>query len=112
MPKRFYATTHPLVPTIVDAGSEGSSSVLRIVHIDACLLVCGLPGNFRCEDAMNQNFPKGSPSQQHHLQWIAEELAKPAQFRIVVGHWPLYSFFGNGTYLLLFIAHISGISHM
>lgn len=97
MPDRFYATTHSLPAGDRDSSASAATNpVLRIIHLDACLLVCGQAGNFRCEDAMQQNFPPGSTTMQEHLRWIREELAKPARFRIVVGHWPVYSFLGNG----------------
>jgi len=94
MPARYYSTEHALAHTAV--GSGASDQLLRFVHIDACLLVCGRPGNYRCEEVMQRNFHDGGGEIEAHMHWIRVELAKPARWRVVVGHWPLYSFYGNG----------------
>ena len=36
----------------------------------------------------------GSKSKQ--LKWLEKELAKPASWKVVVAHWPMFSFLGNG----------------
>lgn len=95
MPDRYYTTEHWLAQ-----GGSSDDSLLRVVHLDACLLVCGRQGNYRCEPSMRQNFDeddKVDTQVRAHLTWIDQELTKPACWRVVVGHWPLYSFFGNGA---------------
>lgn len=89
MPARYYARS-------VDV--PNCSLPLRIVVLDACALVCEGPAgsgvNFRCDQEILDSLVPGSRSAQ--LEWLDAELAKPAQWKVVVAHWPLFSFLGNG----------------
>eukprot|EP00043_Microstomoeca_roanoka_P006320 m.61923 g.61923 ORF g.61923 m.61923 type:complete len:377 (-) comp13367_c0_seq1:106-1236(-) len=68
--------------------------LVRILYLDTCLLVCGDMSNFRCEDEMSNNL---SPeAREAEYAWLEEELAKPAWWKFVVGHWSIVSMMGNG----------------
>jgi len=69
------------------------------VVLDACALVCGDGKDFRCEESMAQNMEPGIV--QRHLDWIDTALAPAARWKIVVAHWPIFSFMGNGPSAVL-----------
>ncbi|EDQ86606.1 uncharacterized protein MONBRDRAFT_27973 [Monosiga brevicollis MX1] len=61
---------------------------------DTCLLVCGQMRNFRCEDSMRASV--NASLRQDELAWLRKELTVPAQWKLVFGHWGIFSHFGNG----------------
>jgi hypothetical protein len=88
MPARYYAQTIAVPNTTLP---------LRLVVLDACGLVCGggdAGVNFRCDREILDSIVPGSRARQ--LSWLDAELAKPAAWKIVVAHWPIFSFLGNG----------------
>ena len=80
------------------AVSKSGLQALFVV-LDACALVCGDGKDFRCEDKMAQNMEPGIA--QTHLDWIDAALAPAAKWKIVMAHWPIYSFMGNGPSAVL-----------
>lgn len=44
---------------------------------------------------MQKNLDGANPRNEHY-KWIKDQLAVPARWKIVVAHWPIYSFLGNG----------------
>eukprot|EP01147_Barroeca_monosierra_P007476 gene7476-552_t len=96
MPSRNYVYEHHF--------SEGKA--IRIIYVDTCLLVCGKPHthgtvpNFRCDGPMKQNFDDDSFSEA--IKWLNKELAQPAWWKFVVGHWSIFSVLGNGPTPQLF----------
>eukprot|EP00053_Salpingoeca_punica_P022096 m.213817 g.213817 ORF g.213817 m.213817 type:complete len:349 (-) comp29816_c0_seq1:404-1450(-) len=90
MPARYYTEEFSL--THERAKSDGSN-VMRIIVLDTCDLVCGAAAiNPRCETTMK--VVVGGNKVQY--KWLEQQLAKPAVWKIVVGHWPVFSFLGNG----------------
>lgn len=90
MPRRYYSVDRPVAP----------KTILRLVVIDACDLVCGRePRDFRCTERMNQQ--SSAKTRQSQYEWIEQTLSagKPAgverMWTIVMGHWGVYSFAGN-----------------
>lgn len=90
MPERYYVVERPVAP----------KTILRIVVVDACDLVCGTePRNVRCNELMNQQTSADARIEQY--EWIEGELSKPKpagvdkMWTIVVGHWAVYSYAGN-----------------
>lgn len=89
-PRRYYTIDRPVAP----------KTIVRIVVIDACDLVCGHePRNVRCNAVMNQQTSEATRLTQY--EWIDSVLSagKPAgvdhMWTIVVGHWGVYSYAGN-----------------
>lgn len=89
-PRRYYTLDRPVAP----------KTILRLVVLDACDLVCGHePRNVRCNAAMNAQTSAASRLEQY--RWADEVLSagRPAgvdrMWTIVVGHWGVYSFAGN-----------------
>lgn len=89
-PRRYYTIDRPVAP----------KTILRIVVVDACDLVCGQePRNVRCNGKMNEQTAEETRVEQY--RWIDEVLSagKPAgiehMWTIVVGHWAVYSYAGN-----------------
>jgi hypothetical protein len=67
----------------------------RVIVLDACLLICAEDvGIGRCEQRMAANMDKAEREKQY--AWLAEVLALPALWKIVMSHWPIFSFLGNG----------------
>ncbi|OQR89913.1 tartrate-resistant acid phosphatase type 5 [Thraustotheca clavata] len=86
-----------------------NSTIVRFLVLDACDLVCGQPPHerdFRCTPTMNEQTSPLSRKQQY--DWIERTLALPApkslanpsqlsrMWTVVVGHWAVYSYAGNG----------------
>ncbi|KDO28014.1 hypothetical protein SPRG_20177 [Saprolegnia parasitica CBS 223.65] len=79
------------------------STLLRVVVLDACDLVCGQTPNdrdFRCTATMNdQTSPETRTAQ---YEWLERTLSQSAPkqitrlWTIVVGHWAVHSYAGNG----------------
>eukprot|EP00045_Choanoeca_perplexa_P005471 m.46343 g.46343 ORF g.46343 m.46343 type:complete len:346 (+) comp13140_c0_seq1:163-1200(+) len=84
MPARYYVKEF-----VLDTGEK-----VRIFYLDTCLLVCGSMKNFRCEESMRPNL--SLKQKQRQLRWLKHALAVPSQWKIVVGHWGVYSTMGNG----------------
>lgn len=89
-PRRYYAVDRPVAP----------KTILRLVVLDACDLVCGLePRNFRCNAAMNAQTSAATRVAQY--AWLEQTLSagKPTgvdrMWTVVVGHWGVFSFAGN-----------------
>uniref|UniRef100_K3X283 Calcineurin-like phosphoesterase domain-containing protein n=1 Tax=Globisporangium ultimum (strain ATCC 200006 / CBS 805.95 / DAOM BR144) TaxID=431595 RepID=K3X283_GLOUD len=89
-PQRYYSIDRPVAP----------KTILRIVVVDACDLVCGHePRNFRCHEPMNVQTSEVTRLEQY--RWIDDVLSagKPEgvdhMWTIVVGHWGIYSYAGN-----------------
>ncbi|POM61744.1 Tartrate-resistant acid phosphatase type 5 [Phytophthora palmivora] len=90
MPRRYYSIERPVAP----------KTILRLVVIDACDLVCGRePRDFRCTERMIEQSSK--ETRQSQYEWIEQTLSadKPAgveqMWTIIMGHWGVYSFAGN-----------------
>ncbi|CAH0516464.1 unnamed protein product [Peronospora belbahrii] len=90
LPRRYYSIDRPVAP----------KTILRLVVIDACDLVCGRePRDFRCTEHMIEQ--SSAKTRQLQYDWIEETLSadKPAgveqMWTIVMGHWGVYSFAGN-----------------
>lgn len=90
LPRRYYSIDRPVAP----------KTILRLVVIDACDLVCGRePRDSRCTNKMNEHSSLETRKVQY--EWIEETLSagKPADvermWTIVMGHWGVYSFAGN-----------------
>ncbi|KAE9046431.1 hypothetical protein PR002_g1659 [Phytophthora rubi] len=90
MPRRYYSIDRPVAP----------KTILRLVVIDACDLVCGRePRDFRCTERMNEQ--SSAKTRQSQYEWIEQTLSagKPSgverMWTIVMGHWGVYSFAGN-----------------
>ena len=45
---------------------------------------------------MQRNYPGGAAEAGAQMAWLRAELAKPARWKLVVGHFPLFSMMGNG----------------
>lgn len=91
LPRRYYSVDHPVAP----------KTIVRLIVIDACDLVCGRePRDFRCTQSMNDQ--TSVASRQSQYDWIEQTLSasKPLgverMWTIVMGHWAVYSFAGNG----------------
>lgn len=74
---------------------------ILLVVLDACALICGEGKDFRCEAAMDQNFRDQPTLIQDQLSWLDHILNQPARWKIVVAHWPIFSFMGNGPSAVL-----------
>ncbi|CEG43973.1 acid phosphatase [Plasmopara halstedii] len=92
MPRRYYVVDRPVAP----------KTILRLVVIDACDLVCGRePRDTRCTEKMNEH--SSAKTRKSQYEWIEETLSagKPVgierMWTIVMGHWGVYSFAGNGN---------------
>uniref|UniRef100_A0AAV1VGZ1 Calcineurin-like phosphoesterase domain-containing protein n=1 Tax=Peronospora matthiolae TaxID=2874970 RepID=A0AAV1VGZ1_9STRA len=90
MPRRYYSVDRPVAP----------KTILRLVVIDACDLVCGRePRDIRCKERMIEQ--SSAATRQSQYEWIEATLSagKPAgvdqMWTIVMGHWGVYSFAGN-----------------
>ncbi|RLN80711.1 hypothetical protein BBJ28_00003533 [Nothophytophthora sp. Chile5] len=90
MPRRYYTIDRPVAP----------KTILRLVVIDACDLVCGHePRDERCNGRMNEQSSVATRKEQY--EWIEQILSagKPAgvdqMWTIVMGHWGVYSYAGN-----------------
>ncbi|KAF1772813.1 Metallo-dependent phosphatase-like [Phytophthora cactorum] len=86
MPHRYYSIDRPVAP----------KTILRLVIIDACDLVCGRePRDFRCTDKMNEQ----SSTVAVRVDRANTKAGKPSgveqMWTIVMGHWGVYSFAGN-----------------
>ncbi|DAZ98099.1 TPA: hypothetical protein N0F65_005261 [Lagenidium giganteum] len=89
-PRRYYSIDRPVAP----------KTLLRLVVLDVCDLVCGQePRNTRCTDTMNKQTSPSTRTEQY--QWVEKVLSQPKpagvdrMWKIVVGHWGVYSFAGN-----------------
>ncbi|KAI9921179.1 hypothetical protein PsorP6_000414 [Peronosclerospora sorghi] len=92
IPRRYYSIDRPVAP----------KTILRLVVIDACDLVCGRePQDIRCTERMIKQASKETRKSQY--EWIEQTLSadKPTgveqMWTIVLGHWGVYSFAGNGN---------------
>lgn len=95
MPRTYYKR-------LVEMPSGGS---LLLLVLDACTLVCGAGGgddgdggaNHRCGGVKNG----GAAARREQLAWLEASLAAAARdeavaFKVVMAHWPVFSFAGNG----------------
>ncbi|EKX50127.1 hypothetical protein GUITHDRAFT_53213, partial [Guillardia theta CCMP2712] len=89
-------------------GSTQNTSLLLIM-LDMCTWVCGKEGepNFRCLASEKDGMPAvrhmGSARRQEMISWLGKTLKDQCGRRdggrswcIVAGHWPVFSFSGNG----------------
>ncbi|EGD75722.1 hypothetical protein PTSG_07838 [Salpingoeca rosetta] len=83
MPARYYAEQFVV-----------GGATVRILYLDTCLLVCGSMSNFRCEDSMLPNLSVEEKEEEY--AWLDRELAVAADWKLVVGHWSIFSLHGNG----------------
>ncbi|KAF4323343.1 hypothetical protein JM18_000480 [Phytophthora kernoviae] len=99
MPRRYYSIDRPVAP----------KTILRLVVIDACDLVCGRePRDARCNGKMLEQSSVKSRKEQY--EWIEQTLSagKPAgverMWTIVMGHWGVFSYAGNAdTHELIYM---------
>ncbi|TYZ61332.1 hypothetical protein PybrP1_010372 [[Pythium] brassicae (nom. inval.)] len=89
-PRRYYTLDRPVAPR----------TILRLVVLDACDLVCGHePRNVRCNAAMNAQTSAASRLEQYRWADAVLGAGRPAgverMWTVVVGHWGVYSFAGN-----------------
>ncbi|CAI5733173.1 unnamed protein product [Hyaloperonospora brassicae] len=90
MPRRYYSVDRRVAP----------KTILRLVVIDACDLVCGRrPRDIRCTERMiEQTFVA---TRQLQYEWLEQTLSAGKQvgvdqmWTIVMGHWGVYTFAGN-----------------
>ena len=75
-------------------------TTIRIVVLDTCQYVCGGGANgknVRCEKPILRNV---DPKQRNdHIEWLETVLKHHADWKIVVGHWSVFSMFGNGLFM-------------
>eukprot|EP00039_Didymoeca_costata_P001980 m.56696 g.56696 ORF g.56696 m.56696 type:complete len:361 (-) comp11056_c0_seq1:920-2002(-) len=88
MPARYYSKDYKIGKGLDE------ETVIRVLVLDACALTCALTTNYRCEGMNMSGISKDYVTKQ--LQWVEEMLSKPAKWKIVVGHFPIFSFLGNG----------------
>lgn len=80
---------------------------VRLVSLETCSLVCaaggggGGEGNFRCQGENMRKYaslPEFAALRERQLRWLENEVApkRAGDWLIVMGHFPLYSFRGNG----------------
>lgn len=89
-PSRYYTKDIPV----------SNTTMIRMVVLDVCDLVCGkMPRDVRCIDRMLSQTSEKTRSTQYN--WIDLTLGKPkpkgieTMWKIVVGHWGVYSYAGN-----------------
>ena len=90
MPRRYYSVDRPVAP----------KTILRLVVIDACDLVCGRePRDIRCTERMIEQ--TSVATRQLQYEWLEQTLGtgKPIGvdqiWTIGMGHWGVCSFAGN-----------------
>eukprot|EP00041_Stephanoeca_diplocostata_P029370 m.864988 g.864988 ORF g.864988 m.864988 type:complete len:421 (+) comp23548_c0_seq1:422-1684(+) len=111
-PAEYYTIDLPVEPSSRDGYPKvdrpaSVSNTARIIVLDTCSLVCCADGSkahqnakmdFRCDpvivDNLKQNYDVDARDKQ--LAWLDRELAVPATYKVVLGHWPVFSFLGNG----------------
>jgi hypothetical protein len=70
-----------------------TASVLRLIVLDACTLVCAGSVDGRCEGVSTA----GEEAAEEQWTWLDAELSRPgARWTVVASHWPIYSRMGNG----------------
>lgn len=91
MPSRYYSKDFKI----------DESTIMRMVVLDVCDLVCGVRNqrDFRCINAMNEQTSPATRKAQY--EWLDRVLSEPSppsvttMWKVVVGHWGVYSFAGN-----------------
>jgi len=73
---------------------------VRLLFFDACLMVCSGPAqDLRCSDGLGGYQDAAHKHRYDEQLHFLERVAQPrhaGEYLIVVGHWPVFSFFGNG----------------
>jgi tartrate-resistant acid phosphatase type 5 len=86
LPSRYYAVDYHLVQ---------ANTTIRFVYLDTCALVCAADApNYRCDQEILKNVERTQAKAQ--LAWLDRVLGLPADRIVVVGHWSVFSLFGNG----------------
>ena len=121
MPSDYYVQDIPLPSASSSSSSSSSSSednngndVLRLVVLNGCSLVCGpaesptydrvTGGNHRCKDIKDTGGDRVTQYEWARTVLFAEKASgdRNIRWKIVMGHWPVFSVMGNGpTYELV-----------
>eukprot|EP00730_Choanoeca_flexa_P004695 TRINITY_DN11774_c0_g4_i5.p4 TRINITY_DN11774_c0_g4~~TRINITY_DN11774_c0_g4_i5.p4 ORF type:complete len:104 (+),score=18.35 TRINITY_DN11774_c0_g4_i5:346-657(+) len=59
---------------------------VRMLCLDACLLVCGSMNKFSCEENMRPN-QLSIQAKHAQLEWLERELTVNSRWKFVVSHW-------------------------
>lgn len=103
---RWHMSPYAAVRRHVPGSRHGTS--VRVIILDMCTFICGggAPPNFRCKASAKDNMGEvrggDEAARSAMLQWAREQLEISGCGRhsrtwcVVAGHWPIFSFAGNG----------------